>query len=158
MTTGWKWPTFASSVYYEDPMAAIEWLERAFGFERAMIITDANGRLAHSQLSFGDGYVMIGSPWADFINTPGQAGGKNTQMVHIQLETGIDELCERARAAGAVIMQEPQDQFYGDRSFRCKDPGGHVWTFGQTTKKMSAAEWDEASGGLKTTLGPGWRE
>ena len=74
-----KWPTIASSVYYEDPLAAIEWLERAFGFERAMVITGPDGKLAHSQLTFEDGYIMVGSPWADFIATPGQVGGKNTQ-------------------------------------------------------------------------------
>ena len=153
-----KWPTIASSVYYEDPWAAIEWLERAFGFERAMIITGPDGKLAHSQLTFGDGYIMVGSPWADFIATPGQVGGKNTQMVHIQVTSGIDALCERARGAGANILQGCEDQFYGDRTFRCADPGGHVWTFGQTVSEMKPQEWDDASGGLKTTLGPGWRE
>jgi uncharacterized glyoxalase superfamily protein PhnB len=158
MADGWKWPTIASSVYYEDPMAAIEWLEKAFGFERAMIITGPDGKLAHSQLTFEDGYIMVGSPWADFIATPKQLGGKNTQMVHIQVTSDIDALYQRALAAGAVIEQAPETQFYGDRTFRCSDPGGHVWTFGQTVNALKPAEWDAASGGLTTTLGPGWRE
>jgi uncharacterized glyoxalase superfamily protein PhnB len=150
-------PTIAASVYYEDPMAAIEWLERAFGFERAMVITDAEGRLAHSQLSLGNGYIMVGSPWADFVTTPRRTGGGNTQMVHIQLTEGLDAHHDRAKAAGALILQAPEDQFYGDRSYRCADPEGHVWTFGQTAKKLTPEEWDAASGGLKTTLGPGWK-
>ncbi len=152
-----KLPTFGSSVYYEDPLAALEWLERAFGFERSMVITGPDGKLAHSEMTFGDGYIMVGSPWADFIAAPGQIGGKNTQMVHIHVASDIDALCERARAAGARIEQECQDQFYGDRTFRCADPGGHVWTFSQTVKEMTVEEWDNEGGGLKTTLGPGWK-
>ena len=157
MTETPKRPTIGSSVYYEDPLAALEWLERAFGFERAMLITGPDGKLAHSEMTFGDGYIMVGAPWADFIAAPALIGGKNTQMVHIQVTSGIDALCERARAAGGVIQQECEDQFYGDRSFRCADPGGHVWTFSQTIKEMKPEEWDAASGGLKTTLGPGWK-
>jgi uncharacterized glyoxalase superfamily protein PhnB len=147
-----KRPTLGSSIYYEDARAAIEWLEKAFGFEPSMIITDAEGRIAHAEMTFGDGYVMIGSPWNDWVATPGQVGGKNTQNVHVQLTDGIDAHCERARSAGAEILQEPEDQFYGDRSYRAIDPGGHMWTFGQTVKVMKPEEWDAAMPGLKTEL------
>ena len=54
--------------------------------------------------------------------------------------------CERARKAGAEILQEPQNQFYGDRTYRARDPEGHIWTFGVTEKKMTPQEWDKASG------------
>jgi uncharacterized glyoxalase superfamily protein PhnB len=147
-----KRPTLGSSVYYEDARSAIDWLEKAFGFERSMIITDAEGRIAHAEMTYGDGYVMIGSPWADFVATPSDVGGKNTQNIHVQLTRDIDAHCERARMAGAKILQEPEDQFYGDRSYRAMDPGGHVWTFGQTVKLMKPEEWDAASDGLKTEL------
>ncbi len=150
-------PTLGASIYYEDPKAALDWLERAFGFEMAMVITAPDGSIAHSEMTFGDAYIMVGKPWADFITSPNQAGGKNTQMVHLHLTTSIDEHCERARAAGAVIQQEPETQFYGDRTYRCKDIGGHVWTFSQTVEVLSVDQWDANSDGLKTTLGPGWK-
>lgn len=146
-----KRPTLGSSIYYEDRRAAIDWLEKAFGFERSMIITDEKGEIAHAEMTFGDGYVMIGGRWADFTATPGDVGGKNTQNVHVQLPDGLDAHCERARAAGATILQEPGDQFYGDRTYRAADIGGHVWTFGQTVKQVKPGEWDAASG-LKTEL------
>jgi len=140
-----------SSIYYDDALGALDWLEKALGFERTLVIMDSDGKLAHSEMSFGDGYIMVGSPWADFVGTPKRTGGVNTQMMHVQLESGIDEHCERARAAGAEILQEPDDQFYGDRTYRARDIGGHVWTFGQTVKAMTPEEWDAASG-LKTEL------
>jgi uncharacterized glyoxalase superfamily protein PhnB len=147
-----KRPTFGSSVYYEDAKAALDWLELAFGFERSMVITDPEGKIAHAEMEFGDGYVMIGSKWADFVETPAGVGGKNTQNIHVHLQKDIDAHCERARAAGAEILMEPEDQFYGDRTYRARDFGGHVWTFGQTVKVMAPAEWDAAVPGLTTTM------
>ena len=52
----------------------------------------------------------------------------------------LDEHCARARSQGAVITQEPDDQFYGDRTYRAQDPEGHIWTFSQTVRLMSLDE------------------
>jgi uncharacterized glyoxalase superfamily protein PhnB len=57
-----------------------------------------------------------------------------------------------ARAAGAVILQEPEDQFYGERSYRAVDPEGHVWTFAQTVKVVTKGG-AEANSGMSTE---GW--
>src|SRR5690606_36248179 len=94
--------TLGSAVYYRDPMAALDWLETAFGFERTMVITDADGKLAHAEMKFVEGYIMVGAEWADYTASPASIGGKNTQSIHVQLCDGIDEHCARARAAGAV--------------------------------------------------------
>ena len=139
-------PSFGSAVSYRDPWAALDWLEKAFGFERSMVITDKDGRLAHSEMKFGDGYLMVGSEWADFVASPASVGGKNTQSIHVQLRDGIDAHCDRARAAGAAIVMEPADQFYGDRTYRARDPEGHVWTFAQTVRSVTRDEAERASG------------
>ena len=139
-------PSFGSGVFYRDPWAALDWLEKAFGFERSMVITDKDGRLAHSEMKFGDGYLMVGSEWADFVASPASVGGKNTQSIHVQLRDGIDAHCDRARAAGAAILMEPADQFYGDRTYRARDLEGHVWTFAQTVRSVSREEAERASG------------
>jgi uncharacterized glyoxalase superfamily protein PhnB len=139
-------PTFGSAIAYKDPRAALEWLEKAFGFETTLLITDENGTPVHSEMSFVDSYVMVGGEWAENVRSPLSLGGANTQTVHVQLEGGIDEHCERARLAGATILQEPEDQFYGDRTYRALDLEGHMWTFGQTVRAVSPEEWDAASG------------
>ena len=93
---------------------------------------------------------MVGGEWAENIKAPASVAGANTQTVHVQLTEDIDAHCERARAAGARIAQEPETQFYGDRTYRAVDPEGHMWTFAQTVKVMTQDEWAAASG-LKVT-------
>jgi len=139
-------PALAASVFYQDPWAALEFLEQAFGFERSMVITDKEGRLAHSELRYGDSLIYLGSEWMDYIASPAAIGGKNTQSVHVCLKDGIEAHRDRARAAGAVILQEPTDQFYGDRTYRARDPEGHVWTFGQAVRMVSREDAERASG------------
>ena len=80
-------------------------------------------------------------------------GGKNTQTVHVQIDSDVDAHFARAKAAGAEIMAEPETQFYGDRTYRCRDPEGHIWTVSQTVASVSREE-AEAASGLKIT---GWR-
>lgn len=141
-----------SAVCYQDPRAAIAWLERAFGFELSMLIEDAQGGLAHSEMRFGDAVVMIGNEWSEDHKSPKSIGGKNTQTVHIQITTDIDAHCERARAAGADILMEPANQFYGDRTYRCRDLEGHIWTVARTVEAVTREQAEQASG-LKIT---GW--
>jgi len=144
-------PALASAICYRDPKAMFCWLEDAFGFEPAMVISDAEGNLVHSEMTFGDGLIMVGHEWSADHKSPLSLDRKNTQTVHVHIADDIDAFCERARAAGAEIIAEPEDQFYGDRTFRARDPEGHIWTFGQTVKEMSPAEWDQAMPGIKTT-------
>jgi uncharacterized glyoxalase superfamily protein PhnB len=138
----------SSAVCYQDANAAFRWLEEAFGFEPLFVILDADGNLGHSEMTFGSSVVMVGNEWSADHESPKSIGGKNTQTVHVQLEEGedVDAHCERARKAGADILQEPETQFYGDRTYRARDPEGHIWTFGVTEKRMTPEEWDKASG------------
>jgi uncharacterized glyoxalase superfamily protein PhnB len=118
----------SSAVSYQHAKGAFHWLEDAFGFEPHFVILDADGNLAHSEMTYGESVVMIGNEWSDDHKNPQSIGGKNTQSVHVQLAEGadLDAHCAHARAAGANILQEPQTQFYGDRTYRAKDLEGHI--------------------------------
>jgi uncharacterized glyoxalase superfamily protein PhnB len=151
--SAFKRNSLTSAVCYKDPTAALDWLEKAFGFEPAMVITDANGDIAHSEMRYRECLIMVGSEWSDDHKSPASVGGKNTQSVHVHMTDDIDAHCEGARKAGAEIFQEPETQFYGDRTYRARDPEGHIWTFGCTVKQMTPEEWDAASG-LKTKMYP----
>src|SRR6476469_5067776 len=98
-------PTFTAATFYRDPKAALEWLAAALGFEVTMAIE-------------GRGRIMIGGEWADWTRSPASIGGVNTQSTHVDLASDLDAHCERARAAGATIVAEPENQFYGDRTYR----------------------------------------
>ena len=145
-------PTLSSGICYRDPRAAIAFLQAAFGFELTMLIEEEGGEIAHSQLSLGDGLIMVGREWSDDTKSPASLGGKTTQTVHIHIETDIDAHCARAKAAGAEVFAEPETQFYGDRTYRCRDLEGHIWTIGQTVVAVTREE-AEAATGLKIT---GW--
>jgi uncharacterized glyoxalase superfamily protein PhnB len=95
---------------------------------------------------------MVAKEWDDDHKSPASLGGKNTQSLHIQVDSDIGAHCERARAAGATIHAEPETQFYGDRTYRCRDPEGHVWTVAQTVAVVTREEAELATG-LKIT---GW--
>jgi len=145
-------PTFVPSVFYKDPVGAIRWLEAAFGFEVASLVMDAEGRLAHSELTFQGGHLSVGGEWEGDIvgparmRSPATVDGVNTQFVRIHLAEGLDAHCEHARAAGARIVDEPSDQFYGSRTYRVLDPEGHLWNFSQEVRVVSGEEMEKATG------------
>ena len=145
-------PAFISSLVYRDNRAALEWLQNAFGFDVAGVFTDSKGQIQHAEMSHGNGVVMIGTEFADWAKSPASLGGKNTQRIHVRLESGIDQHCEHARAAGAKIILEPCEQFYGDRTYVAQDPEGHHWTFAQTSRNVSVEDMEKASR-LKFTEG-----
>lgn len=103
--------------------------------------------MCHYEMSCGGrGRVMIGAEWADWVRSPEHVAGTNTQTVHVQLLTGLDEHCEQARAAGAIIAAEPEDQFYGSRVYRAIDLEGHHWSFDQHVREVSRSEAEATLG------------
>jgi len=139
-------PSFISALAYKDNRAALKWLKEAFGFEPSEVLTDGQGNIVHAEMTFGDGIVMIGTEWADWTRSPASLGGKNTQRIHVGIESGIDDHCARSRRAGAKIVKEPEDQFYGHRTYIAADPEGHYWTFSQLVRNVSNEEMEKASG------------
>jgi uncharacterized glyoxalase superfamily protein PhnB len=148
MTDLYRGKSLSSALSYQDPKAAVRWLEKVLGFESLFVILDSDDNLAHAEMTFGNSVVMIGTEWTDDHKSPRSINGKNSQSVHVQLARGddIDAHCASARAAGAEILAEPETQFYGERSYRLKDPEGHIWSISVTVKEMTPEEWDKASG------------
>ena len=102
--------------------------------------------LGHSEMRLGDALIYVGREWTSDVASPAALGGKNTQTIHLHLRDGIDAHCAHAKAAGAEILMEPEDQFYGDRTYRARDLEGHNWTFGQDVREVSEAEMEAATG------------
>ena len=125
--------TIIPSLRYRDAPAAIEWLCRAFGFEKRAVYPDEHGGIAHAQLTFGNGMVMLSSAsddqWGRRIAQPDQIGGRETQCACL-IVADADAHYAQAKAAGATIVDEIRDQDYGGRGYSCRDPEGHMWWFG----------------------------
>lgn len=146
--------SLTASLVYRDPKAAIAWLEAAFGFELTFLIEDGQGGPAHAQMAYGPATVMIGHEWSVNHASPASLGGKNTQVIHIHIDGDLDAHCERARAAGAEVLDAPTNQFYGDRTYRCRDPEGHIWTVASKVEAVSLEEMERRSG-LKIAVAKG---
>lgn len=119
---------FYPSLRYHDAAAAIEWLEEAFGFSLVDAHRGDDGRVAHAEVGYGDGIVMLGSESDDGDGqTSGQRAGKGWVYV---VTDEPDALFERATAAGAEVVRPLADQDYGSRDFAVRDPEGNLWSFG----------------------------
>ena len=141
-------PSVVPLLWYDNPRAAIAWLEAALGFETQMVVGDDGGGVIHSELTFGRGAIYVVGPSSPGHNgaSPLQVDGRNTQNVHLNLEGGLDAHCERARAAGAQILREPALQPYGDRVYTCVDLEKHNWSFSEPGVAMTPEQMAEATG------------
>lgn len=114
---------------YKDAGAAIEWLEKAFGFRTLMNVPGEDGSVVHAELALGTAVIMLGSSKPDFgWVSPKELSAVN-QTVYVAIDD-VDSHYERAKAAGAEITREINDTEYGSREYGAKDPEGHHWSFG----------------------------
>jgi len=115
---------------YRDAPAAIDWLVKAFAFKELMVVPNENGTVAHAEVEFDSGVMMLASARDDDlrIKSPSDLGAV-TGGVYVYLED-IDAHCKRAGAAGAEIVREPEDTDYGSREYTVRDLEGHLWSFG----------------------------
>jgi uncharacterized glyoxalase superfamily protein PhnB len=124
--------TVMPTLVYRDAVKAIDWLCRAFGFERHAVYENGNGGIAHAELTHGSGMIMLAS-WSDDawgkLVAPPPANGVNTQSAWVWV-ADPDAHHARAVGAGAVIVYPLEDKPYGGRGYGARDPEGHVWSFG----------------------------
>ena len=140
------WPRLSSSVFYDNPRAAIDWLCRAFGFELRLKVEGDDGVIHHSELCFGEALIMVSGtggkePWQALYRSPQATGGWITQSSALFVDD-VDAHHRRALAAGAKVIREPITNDYGedywvDRSYGALDLEGHLWWFMQRIRSSS---------------------
>jgi len=124
-------PTITPALRYADGPAAIDFLCRAFGFEKHLVVPGPDGTIAHAQLTLGNGMVMLSSTPSEFdklVQPPDRSRAGSVCICVVIKE--VDAHCAKAKSAGAEILQEPQDKPYGGRDYVCRDADGYVWCFG----------------------------
>jgi len=131
--------TITPYLCYADVEAALEFLQRAFGFEEVLRYTGAQGYVNHAEMRLGDDVIYLGDPGDEYRN-PATLGGA-TVLVNVHGIENADALCERARDAGCEITEEPADQDYGERRFGATDPEGHRWFFAQPIREVAPEDW-----------------
>ena len=129
------YPRISPYLYYEDGAAAIDWLTQAFGFRERMRMPGEDGRIMHAELELDGGVVMLAAPQRERFKNPKELEA-NASSVYVYVDD-VDGHFERAKQAGAEILQEPETQPYGDRHYGARDPEGHEWWFGQHVEDVS---------------------
>jgi len=112
---------------YRDAHAAIDFLCEAFGFERHAVYEGEGGSVEHAQLAHGGGMVMLSTEQGEDDRGWGEHAGQGWTYVVVD---DPDAHYERAKAAGATILRELEDQDYGSRDYSARDPEGNIWSFG----------------------------
>ena len=119
-------PNIFPALRYRDARAGIAWLERALGFDVVAVHDGENGAVAHAELGFGPGMIMLGSAGTGDTRFDRVVGSSAVYLV----ADDVDGLFERASAAEAKVVRELQDTDYGSREFTVEDPEGNTWSFG----------------------------
>jgi uncharacterized glyoxalase superfamily protein PhnB len=136
------WPRISASVYYRQASNMIDWLCSAFDFEVRLKVESDNGRIEHSELTYGDGVIMVGEESAGANVrfgverlSPLSVHNANTQGLMVYVDD-VDAHCAKATVAGARIVDPPTlhdygEDYWADRSYGAVDPEGHLWWFTQ---------------------------
>ena len=136
-------PTIVPQVPYQDVVAALSFLERAFGFREIPTarLVSAGGVIDHATLAFGGGVIGIGPEGHHGTLSP-RSGGIVSQYLSVYVDD-VDAHHQRAVAAGARIVAPLSDYFWGDeghRTYEALDPEGHRWRFHQRLRAASPSE------------------
>src|SRR5262245_14902203 len=125
--------TIVPTLRYRDVAAAIAWLCEAFGFEKHLVVPGESGAVRYAELTFGGGMIMLGpveeSAFGGLMTQPADAGGAETQICYLFVADAAAH-CARAKAAGAEIVLDIEEEDGGARGYSCRDPEGHIWNFG----------------------------
>ena len=125
--------TVIPTLRYRDAPAAIAWLCEAFGFGKHLVVPGENGTIAHAQLVFGNGMIMLSSARDDEFGRlqqpPSRVGAAVSSSPYV-IVNDVDAHHARALRAGAVVVMPLKDEDYGGRGDSCRDPEGYLWNFG----------------------------
>jgi PhnB protein len=128
-----------------DVGAAMGFYEQAFGFKRKFMLPRPDGKVMHAEVVHDNCTVMLGPESLQRgMRAPVTSGGASPVSLFVYVDD-VDALYQRAVAAGAKTLLEPNDQFFGDRTCLLLDPDGHQWMFAEHKKDVSVDEMLQAT-------------
>ena len=128
----------------EDAAEAIDFYKEAFGAEETIRMPGPDGKVAHAELQIGDSKLMLSDPFPQSnVRPPSERGGA-TASVFMYVDD-VDATFAQAQQAGATVVSELEDMFWGDRFGTVADPFGHVWAMATHKEDLSEEEMAERS-------------
>jgi uncharacterized glyoxalase superfamily protein PhnB len=130
--------TVLPHIVYQNVADALAWLTRTFGFTEHYRYGEAGGQVSGAQMYLGNAYIMLRS--ARLGEASPARLGHQTQSLTVFVDD-VDAHFERTKSAGAKIIEELQETFYGERQYGVEDLEGHPWLFSQHVRDVSPGEW-----------------
>ena len=143
-----QYPPLSMAIAVNDASAAIAFYRSAFDATELYRLTDpASGKIGHAEITINGSLLMLSDEYPQFNKSPKTLGGTPVKLN--LMCRNVNEEFDRAVKAGAEVVFPLQDQFYGHRSGRLRDPFGHEWILSQEMEKVSPDEmqrrWNEMS-------------
>jgi len=125
-------------VIYQNVAGALAWLTATFGFTEHYRYGVSGGAVSGAQMHLGDAWIMLKSAQGAGAS-PAQVGHR-TQSLTVFVED-VDAHFDRAKSAGAKIVEDLHETVYGERQYGVEDIEGHHWLFSQHARDVSPDEW-----------------
>lgn len=122
-----------------DAAGALEFYKKAFGATELMRMPDPGGRIGHAEIKIGDSIIMLADEFPEMGFRSPQTLGGSPFAIYLYVED-VDAVVGQAVAAGAKLVKEVKDQFYGDRNGGLEDPFGHIWYVSTHKEDVSPEE------------------
>jgi uncharacterized glyoxalase superfamily protein PhnB len=122
-----------------DADAAIAFYKAAFGAAEKFRLVEPSGRIGHAELLFGQATVMISDEFPEYGIRALNPDGPGACLIHLHVDDA-DAAVARAVAAGARLVREVQDAFYGERGGTVRDPFGYDWMLGHQIEEVTPEE------------------
>lgn len=124
------YPVIIPVLRYRDATRAVDWLQAAFDLSIGDVVREEQGEVTHAEMQYGSGWIMFGpvDQQSEWDTPPASAG------IYVVVDD-VDAHYRRAKAAGAEIMYEPRDTYYGSREYGARDFEGNAWSFGTYVPK-----------------------
>jgi PhnB protein len=132
-------PTVAPYLAVESAADAIEFYKKAFGASERVRMEAPGGGIAHAEVQIGDSVVMLSDPFPQASTKPPKELGGTSASVMLYVED-VDALVKQAVDAGATVLMEVGDQFWGDRFGSIQDPFGHSWGIATHVEDLTPEE------------------
>lgn len=136
----------------EDAARAIDFYQEAFGATELLRMPAPDGKIAHAELQLGDSKLMLSDPFEQSQVQPPSTRGGPTASVFMYVED-VDSTFAQAKSAGATVVSELEDMFWGDRFGTVADPFGHVWSLATHKEDLSEEEMAERSKAAMAEMG-----
>lgn len=126
---------------------AIDYYKQVFGAEELGRMADPSGRIGHAELKMGDGIVFLADEHPEMGVLSAESLGGSPVTIHLYVKD-VDQVAERAIAAGGKMLRPVEDQFYGDRAGKLQDPFGHIWWISTHKEEVSPEEMKQRAAKL----------